>query len=71
LRQKIEDDLLIEFEHLIDWTFYFLTVNSSLSIIKKYLAKCDRGYLEQVKLDHFTTQQKKEIQRIIDLKTIF
>jgi hypothetical protein len=71
LRQKIEDDLLIEFEHLIDWTFYFLSVNSSFSIIKKYLVKCDCGYLEQVKLSHFTTQQRKEIQRIIDLKIIF
>jgi hypothetical protein len=71
LYQTLSSDFLFEFNDRIEWKLYFERKKVSFEIMKKYILKNNFINMGDFKTDHLSLLEKKEIENIIKLKTMF
>ena len=68
---KLSDELILKYNHLIEWDHYFLNNAVELPIIKKFITKTTFRYTHDFETSHLTSLQKQDIQRLLDFKYMF
>ena len=71
LTKKLSDDFLFEFQNKIVWNLRFNSHDVSFPIMKKFILKTEHTHIDEFRTNYLTKSQKKEIERILSLKSIF
>jgi hypothetical protein len=75
--QNLSDSFLIENSKTINWNDYFFNKEDiSYKILKKFIGKVDfsqkdKSYYFEINLYYLNVEQRKEIQKLIELKDLF
>ena len=69
--QTLSKDFLNEFKDRIIWSCYFVSKEVEYEIMKSFILKTDYTSLDSFETLHLSNNQRKEIQRILDLKHTF
>ena len=69
--QILSDEFILEFNGRIDWELYFYYAAGSYPIMKKFISKTSYRSSLEFKSRHLNENQKREINKILELKNIF
>ena len=70
-KQNLSTDFLIEFQDEINWPAYFYSQQAEYNIMKSFILKTEYTDIKFIKTNYLTNNQKKSIQKMLDLKHLF
>jgi hypothetical protein len=69
--QRMTDEFVRKYKHKINWPCYFKENFASFSIMKEFILKTDFVSIDEFESSDLNEYEKKEIQKLLDLKNTF